>query len=266
MHELGHSLGLRHGGFENDPNKPNHYSTMNYAYESPGLLDYSDGSRAPLDAYELVEGSVLLDSEEWILPVVYDCWDKSDQTGVSNQPIDWTCDGSLADACTQEAPCRLVDDRFTTYRDNDGVERTVERYTRSLDFDDWSNLDFRGGVTGLQLREFPLMEMPPEDGSAARVVIDVKPGFFTNPVNIKSRGLLAVGIFGTPAFRPATLLHSSILLAESQSGPSIPAERCDLADFNEDALDDLLCKFRTERLGLDSSTKQLHADSRSSGR
>jgi hypothetical protein len=47
MHELGHTLGLRHGGFEDLPNyKPNYVSVLNYAFQTPSLssswtLDYS---------------------------------------------------------------------------------------------------------------------------------------------------------------------------------------------------------------------------------
>lgn len=49
MHELGHNLGLRHGGNEEAPNKPNYLSIMNYNYTLKGLeiddvrghLDYS---------------------------------------------------------------------------------------------------------------------------------------------------------------------------------------------------------------------------------
>ena len=37
MHELGHTLGLRHGGDENTNNKPNYYSVMNYFYQMTGL-------------------------------------------------------------------------------------------------------------------------------------------------------------------------------------------------------------------------------------
>jgi hypothetical protein len=33
MHELGHNLGIRHGGFEDTNNKPNYYSIMNYDYQ-----------------------------------------------------------------------------------------------------------------------------------------------------------------------------------------------------------------------------------------
>ena len=49
MHELGHTLGLHHGGGDDINNKPNYYSVMNYAwqvphsgYSSDWKLDYSD--------------------------------------------------------------------------------------------------------------------------------------------------------------------------------------------------------------------------------
>jgi Metallo-peptidase family M12 len=53
-HELGHNLGLRHGGFENRNYKPNYNSVMNYQHQFPGvdvngdtsgdgILDYSHG-------------------------------------------------------------------------------------------------------------------------------------------------------------------------------------------------------------------------------
>ena len=35
MHELGHNLGLRHGGGDNTNCKPHHLSVMNYAYQFP---------------------------------------------------------------------------------------------------------------------------------------------------------------------------------------------------------------------------------------
>lgn len=37
MHEFGHNLGLRHGGFENANYKPNYLSVMNYMYQLVGL-------------------------------------------------------------------------------------------------------------------------------------------------------------------------------------------------------------------------------------
>ena len=37
MHELGHTLGLRHGGNDDEVAKPNYFSTMNYLYQISGL-------------------------------------------------------------------------------------------------------------------------------------------------------------------------------------------------------------------------------------
>lgn len=68
-HELGHNMGLHHGGAGNIENrKPNYYSIMNYLYlngvpqdclgpysTDPGLLRFSDGSRPDLDENELYE-------------------------------------------------------------------------------------------------------------------------------------------------------------------------------------------------------------------
>jgi len=96
MHELGHNLGLRHGGNENLNYKPNHYSIMNYIYvngldpdpssmtayqrwrkakgdgtptsgcslvaspcgdKSQFIIDYSNGTSAPLDENALMESA-----------------------------------------------------------------------------------------------------------------------------------------------------------------------------------------------------------------
>jgi len=43
MHELGHTLGLRHGGEDAENFKPNYLSVMNYAYAVPYLVDDPEG-------------------------------------------------------------------------------------------------------------------------------------------------------------------------------------------------------------------------------
>jgi hypothetical protein len=53
MHELGHTLGLRHGGADNLNHKPNYLSVMNYHWQMPNAnvgwqLDYSHGALPPL--------------------------------------------------------------------------------------------------------------------------------------------------------------------------------------------------------------------------
>ena len=57
MHELGHNLGLRHGGTDESNYKPNYLSVMNYAFQFYGLIknnsqgnfDYSRFKLADLD-------------------------------------------------------------------------------------------------------------------------------------------------------------------------------------------------------------------------
>ncbi len=70
MHELGHTLGLRHGGGDDKHYKPNYLSVMNYAWQFPqeknakdgGLgwsLDYSPVALPTLEEGFLVEGAGL---------------------------------------------------------------------------------------------------------------------------------------------------------------------------------------------------------------
>ena len=64
MHELGHNLGLRHGGDDDDRYKPNYVSVMNYAFQLTGLfkadfstrLDYSRFALPTLNENALDEG------------------------------------------------------------------------------------------------------------------------------------------------------------------------------------------------------------------
>ena len=45
MHELGHTLGLRHGGGDEYHMKPNHLSVMNYLFAETGLARTTDGGK-----------------------------------------------------------------------------------------------------------------------------------------------------------------------------------------------------------------------------
>ena len=66
VHEIGHNLGLRHGGFENTNWKPNYNSVMNYRHQFPGVdidadtqgdgvLDYSSGLNFDIDERDVDE-------------------------------------------------------------------------------------------------------------------------------------------------------------------------------------------------------------------
>lgn len=68
MHELGHNLGLRHGGTDDEGYKPNFISVMNYLFQTNwiryegknSLLDYSSLDLGPLDERHLDEHSGLV--------------------------------------------------------------------------------------------------------------------------------------------------------------------------------------------------------------
>lgn len=154
MHELGHNLGLRHGGFEDANYKPNHISVMNYMYQFAGLsaapdsgfaaeryylannlkgktycnlaenspctgdfkLDYSDGRSIDLDENKLSEPANI------------------GRGSVGSAYADWNNDGLR----TTAALSRNINPR-------DGSSRTVLR-----DYDEWSNLvlPFARGFAG----------------------------------------------------------------------------------------------------------------------
>ncbi len=66
MHELGHTLGLGHGGSDRTHYKPNYYSVMNYRWQTPQSsyaslwrLDYSREALAPLNETALDESASL---------------------------------------------------------------------------------------------------------------------------------------------------------------------------------------------------------------
>ena len=120
-HELGHNLGLDHGGFEGCNDKPNYNSIMNYRYQFVGIdstcvgsgsnatADFSRGDRLALDESALNE-----------------------PMGVcGTQPIDWNRDGAMQSAlqldlnASQGGACGGA-------------------LTRLEDFDDWDNLTFAG--------------------------------------------------------------------------------------------------------------------------
>lgn len=128
MHELGHNLNLRHAGNQDESAigqyKPNYASVMAYRYQVDAVrrsmlcselavdtlidlknLDYSDGTRPPLNEAALVEA-----------------------TGIGYGPVDWNCNG-IIDGGTVSHDLRNFD--WCT------SNTTLQTLT---DYDDWDNL------------------------------------------------------------------------------------------------------------------------------
>lgn len=146
MHELGHNLGLRHGGDTACNYKPNYPSVMNYRYQFDGVdtdcdrlpdgaLDYSRGLRSPLDESALDEPAGMC-------------------AGVA---IDWDHDGIFA--------ANLVRDVNRYASDLLQVQECGGVFTVLSDFDDWSAITF-GGIPGVPNGQAPQVSVcpPPAPG------------------------------------------------------------------------------------------------------
>lgn len=143
MHEVGHNLNLRHGGFENCNYKPNYNSVMNYTFHwsgvdndctpsGDGVLDYSWGDRITLDENAL---------------------DENDGTCGPGNPWDWNGNTAIESSISHDV--------------NSPNSSCVGTSQVLSDFDDWSALLY-SGVQDAQLRSRGLQDVitcestPPE--------------------------------------------------------------------------------------------------------
>ncbi|HYF76328.1 MAG TPA: DUF11 domain-containing protein [Symbiobacteriaceae bacterium] len=151
MHELGHALGLGHGGDETTNYMPNYLSNLNYAFQlgiprgatppgasaPPRVLDYSRTKLADLDTTKLKEsagiGSGLTDWTRWTDGGGTVRW------GSGAGAIDWDWSGSIDDGFF---PCGdgSNDCVFQNINadDDSGAPKVV-----LTSFDDWQNLRYR---------------------------------------------------------------------------------------------------------------------------
>ncbi|MBO3101090.1 choice-of-anchor L domain-containing protein [Cellulomonas fengjieae] len=131
MHELGHNLGLGHGGDDHTNRKPNYLSVMNYLFQS-GLplgsetFDYSPFARADLDEDALVEADGI-GAPQSVRTEHMAC---GSARGSAGDRIDFNCDGDWDDTVARDA--------------NDDGSRGVLHGAR-----DWGELMFTGGAIGM---------------------------------------------------------------------------------------------------------------------
>lgn len=116
MHELGHNIGLRHGGNTSCNYKRNYNSVMNYSFTFPGIDTNCDGSGDGVLDYSV--GSRITINENSI----------NESQGVcGSTPIDWNGDGSIQNGIQYDINAE----------DNSGCGGI---YTTLSDFNDWANL------------------------------------------------------------------------------------------------------------------------------
>jgi len=147
MHELGHTLGLMHGGGDLINGKPNYLSVMSYSrmfsiYVPNRRLDYSREKLPTLDEDRLNEtlgirgspGDITVfgplrykpETRQWIVG-----------GGFSQGPIDW----NLNESIDSELVSRNIND-FTAHGFGDKIYGTLEGY------DDWANIQYVFRFTG----------------------------------------------------------------------------------------------------------------------
>ena len=153
MHELGHDLGLGHGGGDHRNNKPNYFSVMNYNHQlnglilvgtnGPGFFDYSSFTAPtvdPIDETNLDETKSFGHGAELAYWSVYRCPEpdpakqppRGQPRGVDplRDSVDWNCDGDSTDTA------------LAADVNGDGFQGTLHP------FDDWSHIVFTGGSIG----------------------------------------------------------------------------------------------------------------------
>jgi hypothetical protein len=96
IHELGHTLGLEHGGSaDNDWQcKANYLSIMNYAYEFDSTVGFSDGSLPGLDPRSLCETTGVPGGAS---AVEANFGYPADPSDPSDSRVDWNLDGDWSD-------------------------------------------------------------------------------------------------------------------------------------------------------------------------
>lgn len=120
-HELGHLLGLLHGGFEQCNGKPNYNSLMNYRFQFNGV-DTQCSAHGDAMTDDFSRGDRLLLDERAL----------DEPQGVcGSRAIDWNADGQIETAIELKLTADHVDSCGSELRQLD-------------DFDDWSNLSFAG--------------------------------------------------------------------------------------------------------------------------
>ncbi|ADB30273.1 conserved hypothetical protein [Kribbella flavida DSM 17836] len=138
IHELGHNLGLTHGGTDHANYKPNYLSVMNYFFQFDGVprtsgsawFSYSSFAPPALTETSLRESVGLNTSAASTWRTKWKCPDGTTRTsGAANLGIDWNCDGDTTDTAAADVN---DDNRSTTLAAQNN----------------WASIRFGGGDVG----------------------------------------------------------------------------------------------------------------------
>lgn len=213
MHELGHNLGLHHGGDDDQNFEPNYLSVMNYSFQTSGLisnakdglLDYSRfGSIPPLDEAHLNE-TVGLNGGSAIAtygtryycysPLIGLLFPLHFRVEYANNAINWDCIGDASG---------------TNIQADINKDLTVSTLTG---FDDWSALVFNGGSIGKQATSSAIIQRQQLTATSDELTFEQDTSIHRPYRVVLSGGGDIVSALGTSAVRSITLTNTGALTA-----------------------------------------------------
>ncbi len=86
------------------------------------------------------------------------------------------------------------------------------------------------------------------------VDIDVKPGSWSNSINLNGNGVVPIGVFGSPTFDVANIDVSTVLAGVTGT-EAAPVHEGHLKDINADGMEDMVFHFREFELGIPTGTQ-----------
>jgi hypothetical protein len=282
MHELGHNLGLRHGGVDNVNCKPQHLSVMNYAYQFPNIvtdrpLSYSSAALGadptlqcglpagtPTGLNEACLNEVLGIGNATSVKIAFGPpagvpakTTIASVTIAPNGPVNWNKNSSASDAnvardinnmTSSSGGCPTSSGEFLEGSNDWQILQLNLR--ASTDFADGVSLNFDPPLTnGTQdLTLDAALDLSHD-------LIDIKPNDPNNTISTKGSATIEVAIFSRKdpdgqnvAVDATTIDPSSITLRGLPPGPEwlLTVRRdsdCKGRDVNKDGVPDLVCKF-----------------------
>lgn len=153
MHELGHSLGLHHGGCDNEHYKPNYLSIMNYAFQTTGLagtgsLNYSDYKlpdidEANINEFQGVDPDGITSGTNLATTIFYRTNSQITTGAISKASIDFNSNGTLEQSISLDL--------------NPGGNVSDLPISTLRGYNDWGGINYHSGVigSGIKIEEIP---------------------------------------------------------------------------------------------------------------